>query len=43
MASGWASHEPFPDREVVERVVVHVPYPDKFEAAPVRPKDVILS
>ena len=41
MASGWASHDYLPDRELVGRVVIHIPYLDKFEAALVRPKEII--
>ena len=43
MASVWASQESCPDCEVVWCIVVHVPYPEKFEATPVRPEDVITS
>ena len=39
----WASQESFLDREVVGHVVTHVLYPDDFEAALVRPGDVIVS
>ena len=41
VASRWASQESCPDHEVVRRVVVHVPYPNNYEATPVRPDDVI--
>ena len=43
MASVWAYQESCSDREVIGHVVVYVSYPDKFEAAPVRPEDVIAS
>ena len=42
MASGWASHESCPDHEVVGRIVAHVPYPNEFKAATVRPEDTII-
>ena len=41
MALGWASQESSLNREAVLRVVVYIPYPKEFEAAPVCPKDVI--
>ena len=43
VSSGWASQKYFPDCEVVRRVFAYVLYPDDFEAAPVRPEDLITS
>ena len=43
MALSWASQESFSDCEVVGRVVAHVLYTNYFEAAPVRPENIIAS
>ena len=43
MELGWVSQEPCQDCEVVGCVVAHVSYPNKFEALPVNPVDIIAS